>query len=247
MPPQSEIRILKSSEALFEAAAVEFALQASEAVRARGRFTVALSGGSTPKSLYSLLAVKPGIPWDKVCFFWGDERHVPTDSPESNYGMANEALLSKVPVRSENIFRIRGEEKNAEAAALKYEHDIKAFFHLSPGEFPRLDLILLGLGPDGHTASLFPETAALNEFDRLVVANWVPKFNTYRITLTFPVLNQAACVIFLVSGADKATIAHDVLENGDANLPSQRVRPTNGKLLWLLDSEAASALSRRIA
>jgi len=247
MPPQSEIRILKSSEALFEAAAVEFALQASEAVRARGRFTIALSGGSTPKSLYSLLAVKPGIPWDKVCFFWGDERHVPTDNPESNYGMANEALLSKVPVRSENIFRIRGEEKNAEAAALKYEHDIKAFFHLSPGEFPRLDLILLGLGPDGHTASLFPETAALNEFDRLVVANWVPKFNTYRITLTFPVLNQAACVIFLVSGADKATIAHDVLENGDANLPSQRVRPTNGKLFWLLDSEAASALSRRIA
>ena len=187
MPAQPEIRILKTAAELFEAAAAEFAAQASQAVRASGRFTVALSGGSTPKALYSLLATKSNIPWDKIYFFWGDERHVPPDHPESNYRMANEALLSKVPVRPENIFRIHAEEKDAAAAALQYEQALKDFFHLSPGQFPRFDLVLLGTGPDGHTASLFPGTAALNETQRLVVANWVPKFNTHRITFTFPV------------------------------------------------------------
>jgi 6-phosphogluconolactonase len=153
MPSPPEIRILKNPEELFEAAAAEFAAQASAAVRARGRFTVALSGGSTPRRLYSLLATKPDISWDKICFFWGDERHVPPDHPDSNYRMAHEALLSKVPVRPENIFRIHGEEKDADAAALQYEQTLKVFFHLTSGEFPRFDLILLGLGPDGHSAS----------------------------------------------------------------------------------------------
>jgi 6-phosphogluconolactonase len=244
MPVQPEIRILKTAAELFEAAAAEFAAQASQAVRANGRFAVALSGGSTPKTLYSLLATKPDIPWDKVCFFWGDERHVPPDHTESNYRMANEALLSKVPVRPENIFRIHAEEKDAGAAALQYEQTLKDFFHLSPGEFPRFDLILLGVGPDGHTASLFPGTAALNETQRLVVANWVPKFKTDRITFTLPVLNAAACVMFLLSGADKASTLHEVLENSSADLPSQNVRPANGKLIWLVDGPAASALSR---
>ena len=138
MPTQPEIRILKTATDLFEAAAAEFAAQASAAVRANGRFTVALSGGSTPRTLYSLLATKPNIPWDKICIFWGDERHVPPDHPESNYRMANEALLSKVPVRPENIFRIHAEEKDAAAAALQYEQTLKDFFHLSPGEFPAL-------------------------------------------------------------------------------------------------------------
>ena len=156
MPTLPEIRILRSAADLFEAAAAEFAAQVSAAVRANGKFTVALSGGSTPKTLYSLLATKPGIPWDKICFFWGDERHVPPDHPESNYRMANEALLSKVPARAENIFRIRGEEKDAAVAARQYEQTLKDFFHLSPGKFPRFDLIFLGVGPDGHTASLFP-------------------------------------------------------------------------------------------
>lgn len=243
MPSPPEIRVLKSSQELFEAAAAEFAAQASEAVRAGGRFTVALSGGSTPKSLYTLLATKPDIPWDKICFFWGDERHVPPDHADSNYRMANEALLSRVPARPENIFRIRGEEKDADDAARQYEQTLQQFFHLSPGEFPRFDLILLGLGPDGHTASLFPETSALKERHRLVVANWVDKFKTHRITLTFPVLNEAKCVIFLASGPDKAPILHQVLENSSANLPSQQVRPVNGRLLWLVDSAAASALS----
>jgi 6-phosphogluconolactonase len=244
MPVQPEIRILKTAAELFEAAAAEFAAQASQAVRTNGRFAVALSGGSTPKTLYSLLATKPDIPWDKVCFFWGDERHVPPDHPESNYRMANEALLSKVPVRPENIFRIHAEEKDAGAAALQYEQTLKDFFHLSPGEFPRFDLIFLGVGPDGHTASLFPGTAALNETQRLVVANWVPKFKTDRITFTLPVLNAAAFVMFLLSGADKASTLHEVLENSSADLPSQNVRPANGKLIWLVDGPAASDLSR---
>jgi len=158
--------------------------------------------------------------------------------------MANEALLSKVNVRPENVFRIRAEESNADAAALGYDKTLQQFFRLSPGEFPRFDLILLGLGPDGHCASLFPNTAALNEYKRLVVANWVERFNTHRITVTFPVLNQAACVIFLASGPDKASILQQVLENSSANLPSQHVRPANGHLLWLVDSAAASNLSQ---
>jgi 6-phosphogluconolactonase len=244
MPSQPEIRILKSPEELFEAAAAEFTAQASAAIRARGRFTIALSGGSTPKRLYALLATKPNIPWDKIYFFWGDERHVPPDHPESNYRMVHEALLSKVPVPSENIFRIHTEEKDAAAAALQYEQTLKDFFHLSPGEFPRFDLILLGIGPDGHTASLFPGSPALNEHQRLVVANPVEKFHTDRLTFTFPVLNAAATVIFLASGPDKASMLHEVLENHDANLPSQQVRPINGRLLWLVDSAAATGLFR---
>ena len=245
MPAQPEIRILKTAAELFEAAAAEFAAQANQGVRDNGRFAVALSGGSTPRALYSLLATKSNIPWDKICFFWGDERHVPPDHPESNYRMANEALLSKVPVPPENVFRIHAEEKDAAAAALQYEQALRDFFHLTPGQFPRFDLVLLGTGPDGHTASLFPGTSALNETQRLVVANWVPKFNTHRITFTFPVLNAAACVMFLASGPDKAAILHEILENRAADLPSQRVQPTDGKLIWLVDQAAAGALSRR--
>ena len=247
MPAQPEIRILKTAAELFEAAAAEFAAQAAQAVRANGRFTVALSGGSTPKTLYSLLATKPGIPWDKICFFWGDERYVPPDHPDSNYRMANEALLSKVPVRAENVFRVHAEQKDAAAAAVQYEQALKDFFHLPTGQFPRFDLILLGVGPDGHAASLFPGTSALNENQRLVVANWVPKFNTHRITFTFPVLNAAACVLFLASGPDKAPILHEVLENSAAELPSQKIRPANGRLIWLVDEAAAIALSHRSA
>ncbi len=245
MSAEPEIRILATSTDLFEAAAAEFVSRASKAIQLNGRFTVALSGGSTPKALYSLLATKGGIAWDKICFFWGDERHVPPDHPDSNYRMAEEALLGKVPVRPQNLFRIQGEEKDANRAAMKYEQTLRDFFHLSPGEFPRFDLVLLGVGPDGHTASLFPGTAALNETERLVVANWVPKFNTYRLTFTFPVLNAAACVIFLASGPDKAAILHEVLENSAADLPSQRVHPSNGELVWLVDRAAASTLSHQ--
>ncbi|PYX18498.1 MAG: 6-phosphogluconolactonase [Acidobacteria bacterium] len=241
---EADIRILNTPQELFQAAAAEFIALASTAIRDHEKFSVALSGGSTPKSLYSVLA-KATLSWEKIFFFWSDERHVPPDHPDSNYRMAKEALLSKVPVPPENIFRVRAEEKDANVVAKDYEEALKLFFRLKPGEFPRFDLILLGLGPDGHTASLFPNTAALNETKRLVVANWVEKLKTTRITFTYPVLNHAACVIFLVSGADKADMVRNVLEDGRAGLPSQRVHPVNGRLLWLLDKGAASKLSKK--
>ena len=242
-----EVRILDSPEDLCIAAANEFVQLANAAVGDRGKFSVALSGGSTPKGLHQRLASLPpaSVPWDKICFFWGDERHVPIDSPESNYRMAVETLLSKVPVPRENIFRMHSEEPDAAAAASAYEQTLRTFFGLKPGEFPRFDLILLGTGPDGHTASLFPSTKALQEKDRLVVATWVEKFQTDRITLTLPVLNHARNVIFLVSGQDKAPVLRQVLEDASTPpLPSQLVKPVDGRLLWLADRTAASALTQ---
>jgi 6-phosphogluconolactonase len=244
MPLSSEIRVLPTQSDLFHAAAVEFADRAAQSVREHGRFTVALSGGSTPRGMFSLLAsgAIPNIPWDKIYFFWGDERHVPPDSPESNYRMAKEAMLSKVPVRAENIFRIPAEGKDANDVANTYEQTIMKFFALKAGEFPRLDLVLLGMGPDGHTASLFPGTAALEETKRIFVANWVEKLGDFRFTLTYPAINHAAEIAFLVSGADKATTLQQVLENQNAALPSQKIQPENGKLLWLADQAAAKNL-----
>jgi 6-phosphogluconolactonase len=244
MPAKPEVRILNTPAELFQAAAAEFAALAAQAVKTSGRFSVALSGGSTPKSLYSLLASGSisNIPWDKIFFFFGDERFVLPDDPESNYRMARETgLFSKVP--SDHVFRVLTEEKDADAAALNYDQTLRKFFSLQPGEFPRFDLVLLGLGPDGHTASLFPGTAALTEKSRLVVANWVEKFHSYRITFTLPVLNRATNVTFLASGPDKASILKEVLDNESANLPSQKVHPSDGKLVWLVDQAAASGLS----
>ncbi len=245
MAAQSEIRVLNDSVDLFKAAQSEFALLARDAVHRKGSFCVALSGGSTPKALYTLLASKeaPMIPWEQTFVFFGDERFVPPNDPESNFRMANEAMLSKVPIPKQNIFRVITEEGDAETAARRYEETIREYFALPAGELPRFDLILLGLGPDGHTASLFPDSTALEEKSRLVVANWVEKFKTFRITFTYPVIDHAACVTFLVSGRDKAEILREVFENEGAHLPSQRVRPENGKLLWLIDRAAASSLS----
>jgi 6-phosphogluconolactonase len=244
MPAQPEIRILSTPAELFQAAAEEFATRAAHAVQTNGRFAVALSGGSTPKSLYALLASGsiPNIPWDKIFFFFGDERFVPPDHPDSNYRMVHETGLF-FKVSDGQVFRVPTEEKDSETAASDYELKLLKFFNLKPGEFPRFDLILLGLGPDGHTASLFPGTAALNENNRLVVANWVEKFHSFRITFTLPVLNHATCDMFLASGADKADIVREVLKNENANLPSQRVRPANGRLLWLLDRAASRSIS----
>ena len=189
-----------------------------------------------------LAASVPNIPWDKIFFFFGDERFVPPDHPDSNYRMVHETgLFSKV--FSDQVFRVLTEEKDADTAARDYEQTIQKFFNLKPGEFPRFDLILLGLGPDGHTASLFPGTAALNEKNRLVVANWVEKFRSYRITFTLPVLDHAACDMFLVSGKDKADMVRQVLADKNADLPSQKVHPVDGRLVWLLDAAAASRLS----
>lgn len=247
--PQPEIRIVDTPADLFQAAAAQFVALANQAIAARGKFSVALSGGSTPKAMFALLASGsiPNIPWDKIFFFWSDERHVPPDDPESNFRMANEAMLSRVPVPPANIFRVHAEEKDADAAAREYEQTIRKFFALRPGEFPRFDLTLLGLGPDGHTASLFPGSTGLKEHSRLVIANWVEKFKTDRITFTYPLLNHSACVMFLVSGVDKAPILHEVLENPASGLPAQQVCNTDGRLIWLLDKAAASDLSRKTA
>ncbi|MGP0019007.1 MAG: 6-phosphogluconolactonase [Candidatus Sulfotelmatobacter sp.] len=241
-----EIRTLTTPQELFAAAAEEVVQAANDAVAERGRFTIALSGGSTPRSLFNLLATnaRTALPWDRMFFFWGDERHVPPTDPDSNYKMADEALLSKVPVPAGNVFRIAAENPEAAAAAEAYEKTLQKFFALAPGQFPVFDLILLGMGPDGHAASLFPGSAGLREKSRLVIANWVEKFKTSRITLTFPVLNAARCVTFLVSGTDKAPALHAVLE-GDApgeQYPSKLIRPTDGKLIWLIDRAAASEL-----
>ena len=242
-----ELRRLTTPQDLFQAAAEEVIRSATSAITERGRFTIALSGGSTPKNLYTLIAANASasLPWDRMFFFWGDERHVPPDNPDSNYRMAKETLLSKVAIPPANIFRIPAENPDALAAADAYEQTLRKFFAVAPGEFPRFDLILLGIGPDGHTASLFPETAALEERSRLVVANWVEKLQTNRITFTLPVLNAARCVAFLVSGTDKAAVLHEVLEgNAPAEkYPSKLVRPSEGKLIWFVDRAAASQLS----
>ncbi len=246
MSTELELRRLTTPQELFQAAADEIIRAATEAVRQRNRFTIALSGGSTPKGLYTLIAANAaGLPWEKIFFFFGDERHVPPDNPESNFRMANESLLSKVPVPGSNVFRIPAELADAALAADAYEKTLRDFFSLKPGECPRFDVILLGLGPDGHTASLFPETAALREKSRLVVANWVEKMKTWRITLTFPVLNAARLAAFLVSGTDKAAILHEVLEGkgSDEEYPCRMVKPTDGRLIWFVDRAAASELA----
>jgi 6-phosphogluconolactonase len=242
-----EVRRLTTPQDLFQAAAEEVIRSATDAVAKRGRFTIALSGGSTPRNLYTLIAANASatLPWDKMFFFWGDERHVPPDSPDSNYRMAKESLLSKVPIPPANIFPVPAENPDAAQVAEVYEQTLRRFFAVAPGEFPRFDLILLGMGPDGHTASLFPETAALQEKSRLVVANWVEKLGGSRITFTLPLLNSARCVTFLVSGTDKAAALHEVLEgNAPADkYPSRLVQPSDGKLIWFVDRAAASELS----
>lgn len=247
MSATAEIRRLSTPQELFQAAGEEVLHSATDAISRRGRFTIALSGGSTPKNLYTLIAANASasLPWSQVFFFFGDERQVPPTDAESNYRMANETLLSKVPVPPNNVFRIPTENPDASAVAEAYEKTLQKFFTLQPGEFPRFDLILLGMGPDGHCASLFPETEALQEKSRLVVANWVEKLHTNRITLTLPVLNAARRVAFLVSGSDKAAVLHEVLESNapGEKYPSKLVRPSDGKLIWFVDRGAASQLS----
>jgi 6-phosphogluconolactonase len=244
-----EIRTLTTPQELFSAAAEEVVSAATDAVAQRGRFTIALSGGSTPKGLFNLLATNAltVLPWDHMFFFWGDERHVPPTDPDSNYRMAQETMLSKVPVPPGNVFRMAAENPNAEAVAEDYEKTLRKFFALESGQFPRFDLILLGMGPDGHTASLFPGTAGLQEKSRLVIANWVEKMKTSRLTFTLPVLNAARCVAFLVSGTDKAAMLRTVLEEDvpGEQYPAKLVHPTDGKLIWLVDKAAASALSSK--
>lgn len=241
------IIVCKDGEALARWAAQRFVQQAARATDRDGRFTVALAGGSTPRKLYELLAApqwSAAVVWQRVHVFWGDERHVPPDSAESNFRMAREALLERVPVPAENIHRIKAEEGDAERAAREYERKLREFFNTKAGAPPRFDLVLLGLGPDGHTASLFPGTEVLNETTRWVAAPWVPKFSAHRITLTLPVLNNAAEVLFLASGREKAAKLREVLqEKPHPPLPAQLVRPHNGELRWVIDQAAAGELA----
>jgi len=238
----AEIKILSDSTALHSAAAQEFQQLAETAIAERGRFSVALSGGNTPRNVYSLLADEyKELPWDRIHIFFGDERHVPPTDPDSNFRMANESLLSRVPIPQNNVHRIRA-ELDPNTAAEDYEGQLREFFRLASGGWPRFDLIFLGLGEDGHTASLFPGSEALHETSRRVAANWVQKLETFRITLTFPVLNHAAEAMFLVSGESKAQILSDVLKPGAKKYPSQLVQPENGHLLWLVDQDAAKLL-----
>jgi 6-phosphogluconolactonase len=238
----TQIKIVPDSVKLARAAADEFRRLAEAAVQERGRFSVALSGGNTPRAVYSLLASEHRqLPWDRIHIFFGDERHVPPDHPDSNFRMASESLLSKVAIPEKNVHRIRA-ELEADDAAKEYEQELREFFHLIDHEWPRFDLIFLGIGEDGHTASLFPGSKALTEASRRVVANWVEKFKTFRITLSFPVLNHAAEVVFLVSGAGKAQILSEILRPGSKKYPAQNVQPENGRLLWLVDQDAGSLL-----
>lgn len=245
-----QIIICTDREALGVEAARRYTDLAHTAVAARGLYTVALSGGSTPRAIYELLAShawRERTPWRATHLFWGDERHVPPDDKESNYRMADEAMIAHVPIPPGNVHRIKAELPDANEAADEYEKELRRGFRLNDmSARPRFDLIFLGIGDDGHTASLFPDTAALNEKTRLVVANRVEKLSTERITLTFPVLDAAANVIFLVSGEEKAKTLRAILTGDDAHLPAQNVRPTNGKLLWLVDRAAASLLPQEL-
>ena len=243
------VRIFETGEALAQAAAEECLQAALKAVEARSRFSIALAGGSTPKRLYALLADKQNsfrslFPWERTHFFWGDERHVPPDHADSNFRMASEAMLARVPVSDPQLHRIQGENPDASKAAENYEQDLLRHFHLNPGAWPRFDLVLLGLGPDGHTASLFPDTAVLEETSRLAASVWVPKFQASRITLTVPLLNQAANILFLVGGKDKAAALQAVLRGvfQPRRYPAQLIRPVQGDLLWLVDRDAGSLL-----
>lgn len=245
---ERKVLIFPRIEKLNDFAAEKFIEIGNDAIEKNDRFAVALAGGSTPKSLYRLLSgeqFKNRIDWSKVFFFFGDERGVLPDSAESNFRMANENLLKPLEIPEENIFRWQTELENSDKIVESYNQKIKDFFAPDKTDFPRFDLILLGMGTDGHTASLFPFTDALNETEKQIVSNRVEKLETVRFTFTFSLINNAANVFFLVSGADKAEVLKRVLEGEFAPLkyPSQGVSPKNGKLFWLIDESAAQLLT----
>lgn len=250
--PNAEVRILPDGAAIARRGAQEFVEIAVAAVKEKGSFQVALSGGSTPKALYGLLvndsALRSQVPWDKIHLFFGDERHVKPDDPQSNYRMAVETLISKSPLKPEQVSRIKAEYPEAEDAAQEYEREIRTHFKLTDGQFPRFDLVLLGMGSEGHTASLFPGTKALHENRRVAVHNWVGKVLMNRITLTVPAINSAAHILFMVQGANKAPALTAVLERvyEPEQLPAQLIQPVNGTLLWLVDTAAGSMLTHAI-
>jgi 6-phosphogluconolactonase len=248
----SKLRIKYYVEAdaasLARRAAQYFVEMAGEAVAGRGHARIAISGGSTPKAAFQLMADpaqpwRARMPWEHLDLYWVDERAVPPDDDASNYRMTREALLDHVPLHPSQIHRIEG-ELTPEAAAACYESELRNSFRLEGAESPRFDLVALGMGTDGHTASLFPHTAALHETSRLVAANHVPQLDSWRITLTWPAINHASSVFFLISGADKAEIIKEVLTGArdPERLPSQLIRPSSGILTLILDKAAAALL-----
>jgi len=241
-------RISSTPAEVASAAARFFTDQVIAAAQARGIARVAISGGTTPKVMFGLLAdpsqpFLKQVPWDKLDLYWVDERCVPPDHADSNYRMTKEQLLSRVPLPAERVHRMEGELPPEEAAA-RYEATIRNGFRLEGAETPTFDLVLLGMGDDGHTASLFPHTEALDEMSHIVVANHVQQKDTWRITLTWPVINQGREVAFLIEGAGKTQVLHDVLLGPyqPETFPSQLIRPASGKLTFLLDSAAAAKL-----
>lgn len=243
-----DVRVYPDAAALARAGADMFVDAARHAIGTHGRFFVALSGGSTPRALFQLLAAAPyrdAVEWAHTLVFWGDERCVPPDHPDSNYRMARDALLAHIPIPRDQVFRMPGEATDPTAGAALYEQTVRRAFALGPHEDPRFDLVLLGMGPDGHTASLFPHTAALHVTNRLVVANRVEKLDSTRLTLTTRALNNAALVAFLVAGPDKAEALAGVLEGPPRpdDLPAQMIVPTHGHTIWLVDQAAAAHLT----
>src|ERR1700744_4618557 len=241
-------QVWPSAAAMALASARLFANKVEQAVASRGIARIAISGGSTPNATFKLLSdpsqpFLATLPWDKRQRFWVDEPCVPPNDPDSNYGVCRELLLTKVPIPETNVFRMEG-ELDPEEAASRYESTLRNVMKLEGAESPAFDLVVLGMGPDGHTASLFPNTEALDEMGRLVVANHVPQKDTWRITLTWPVINQAAEVAVEVEGPAKTDIVAEVLTGppDPQRLPSQLIRPANGKLLFRLDQDAAAKL-----
>ncbi len=249
-PDNVEIIVLDDFRTLTIKAAEEFCEKAQEAISIRGRFTVALSGGSTPKELYALLASEDApfrqrLQWSKIHLFWGDERCVPPSHADSNYRMVDECLLSKTPLSPENVHPILAGGGDANKTAENYEQVLRRFLRLPDDGFPKFDLVLLGMGSDGHTASLFPGSDALREEKRLVAGVKIEESGSDRITLTPPALNNARLIMFIVSGESKAQTIRNVLEGEymPERFPAQVVRPTDGKVLWLLDKAAGKAIS----
>jgi len=244
----AELRILENGDELAREAA-DFVVWAGEqALKSTGTFRLALSGGSTPKALYALLAGSGSarrFDWSRAAIFFGDERCVPPDHADSNFRMADEALFKPLKLAGDRIFRMRGEDEPAQAAD-RYEDSIRKEFGTPAPAWPRFDLILLGLGDDGHTASLFPGTPALNERQRLIVPNPAPQGTRQRLTFTAPLINQARAVVFLVSGRSKALAIKAVVEDraaDPAQYPAKMVRPEHGRLIFFLDHAAAAELS----
>jgi 6-phosphogluconolactonase len=238
------IHVFENADALSVGAASHIAAAAHAAIEARGVFNIALSGGTTPRQTYERLATEPyssEIDWSHVHVFWGDERCVPPDHPDSDFGMAKRALLDHVSISGANVHRMRG-ELDAKDAAAQYESEISAHFASSD---PKFDLILLGLGEDGHTASLFPRTSALYEESRLVIENYVRDLEAWRVTFTFRLINTAEQVVFLAAGSKKADIVSKVIDEKLPEYPASHVDPITGELHWLLDASAAIKLKSR--